>query len=114
MYLPWPPCRRRSRPRAMLDGEADARRAAYASFGESAPAPLRACARHHSLCLILRLRFNLSQPGVSIPCRTPDKQTSRQGGPMTNEQEDAHNMLDITSDPRERFRSDTRVRIGVV
>jgi hypothetical protein len=32
----------------------------------SAPAPLRACARHHSSCVTLRLRFNLPQPGVSI------------------------------------------------
>jgi hypothetical protein len=32
----------------------------------SAPAPLRACARHHSSCATLRLRFNLPQPGVSI------------------------------------------------
>jgi hypothetical protein len=32
----------------------------------SAPAPLRACARHHSSCLTLRLRFNLPQSGVSI------------------------------------------------
>ena len=32
----------------------------------SAPAPLRACIRHHSSCGILRLRFNLPQPGVSI------------------------------------------------
>jgi hypothetical protein len=29
-------------------------------------APLRACARHHSSCATLRLRFNLPQPGVSI------------------------------------------------
>jgi hypothetical protein len=27
---------------------------------------LRACARHHSSCATLRLRFNLPQPGVSI------------------------------------------------
>src|SRR3954469_5223213 len=32
----------------------------------SAPAPLRACALHHSSCVTLRLRFNLPQPGVSI------------------------------------------------
>jgi hypothetical protein len=32
----------------------------------SAPAPLRACARHHSSCATLRLRFNLPQPAVSI------------------------------------------------
>src|SRR5262249_7272224 len=33
----------------------------------SAPALLRACARHHSSCVTLRLRFNLlPQPGVSI------------------------------------------------
>ena len=32
----------------------------------SAAAPLRACTRHHSSCGILRLRFNLPQPGVSI------------------------------------------------
>ena len=32
----------------------------------SAPAPLRACAHHHSSWVALRLRFNLPQPGVSI------------------------------------------------
>src|SRR6476661_661647 len=32
----------------------------------SAPAPLRACAHHHSSWLTLRLSFNLPQPGVSI------------------------------------------------
>jgi hypothetical protein len=31
---------------------------------------------------------------------------------MTNEEEDARNMLDITSDPRERFPSGTRVTVN--
>jgi hypothetical protein len=31
---------------------------------------------------------------------------------MTNEKEDARNMLDITSDPRERFPSGTRVTVN--
>ena len=35
-------------------------------LGGSAPAPLRACAHHHSSWVTLRLRFNLPQPGVSI------------------------------------------------
>jgi hypothetical protein len=33
---------------------------------QSALAPFRACARYHSSCVKLRLRFNLPQPGVSI------------------------------------------------
>src|SRR5262249_18496803 len=38
----------------------------------SAPALLRACARHHSSCVTLRLRFNLlPQPGVSIILAAP-------------------------------------------
>src|SRR3954453_21976051 len=40
----------------------------------SAPAPLRACALHHSSCLTLRLRFNLPQPGVSIIRAAPHAQ----------------------------------------
>src|SRR6202051_209670 len=42
-------------------------------FG-SAPAPLRACARHHSSCVTLRLRFNLlPHPGVSIIRAAPQE-----------------------------------------
>ena len=52
----------------------------WGSFREGAanlaPAPLRACARHHSSCGILRLRFNLPQPGVSI-IRAAPHQSSR-------------------------------------
>jgi sigma-70-like protein len=40
----------------------------------SAPAPLRACARHYSSCVTLRLRFNLPQPGVSTIRAAPHVQ----------------------------------------
>jgi len=70
------PKQRQSRARARayfaLNGKtleaipAVARRGTYASFWGSAPALLRARARHHSSCVTLRLRFNLPQPGVSI------------------------------------------------
>src|SRR4029077_8968416 len=40
-----------------------------------APAPLRACARHHSSSVTLRLRFDLRQPGVSIIRAAPQEET---------------------------------------
>ena len=52
----------------------NARRGACASFGGALRRPLRACARHHSSCLTLRLRFNLPQPGVSIIRAAPQSQ----------------------------------------
>src|ERR1700692_532688 len=40
--------------------------------------PLRACARHHSSCITLRLRFNLlPQPGVSIIRAAPQVELAR-------------------------------------
>jgi hypothetical protein len=55
----------------------DARRGAFASFG-SAPAPLRACALHHSSCLTFRLRFNFTSAGcLNYPCRTPASTTTK-------------------------------------
>jgi hypothetical protein len=45
----------------------------------SAPAPLRACTRHHSSCVTLRLRFNLlPQPGVSIIRAAPHQYCASQ------------------------------------
>src|SRR5262245_3313610 len=47
----------------------------------SAPAPLRACALHHSSCLTLRLRFNLPQPAVSTIRAAPHmRRTDRRVG----------------------------------
>jgi hypothetical protein len=45
--------------------------------GASAPAPLRTCARHHSSCVTLQLRFNLPQPGVSIIRAAPHRRYPR-------------------------------------
>src|SRR5271156_4761710 len=53
-----------------LRAQGEQRRSSYFNISRgnpgAAPAPLRACARHHSSCATLRLRFNLPQPGVSI------------------------------------------------
>jgi hypothetical protein len=46
------------------------------------PAPLRACARHHSSSVTLRLRFNLPQPGVSIIRAAPQSAQDRTGSPL--------------------------------